>query len=281
MSHGSSWKLRHGKVVVVSLVSLVLGRRERLGEVCGDGERLQQDSQIKSSMTSWADQDGSISYVRWIRWKPGTRSGGIGSTAWTNGYIVWGSFQSFNVILRIFCHADFWNSAILTFLQASNPEVNLGELPAWNLVKVLFATMRDEMFDVSTVNVLLIYVKLVSDLYWTQTPRPSPTQASPTPASDVTDVPWRKPEEACFVFLEADSSPYLAEIQLFTCNQEDMSINIRWAQAGDETEQLQDQKDEPIIETFEFSYATWLLETVCLMLEEVWHHQDCSRCLAE
>eukprot|EP00434_Breviolum_minutum_P028808 symbB.v1.2.025482.t1/scaffold2475.1/size78315/1 len=53
-------------------------------------------------------------------------------------------------------------------LEASNPEVNLGE--------------------------------------------PSPTQASPTPASDVTD-------------------------------------------AGDETEQLQDQKDEPIIETFEFSYA--------------------------
>ena len=52
MSHGSSWKLRHGKVVVASLVSLVLGRRERLGEVCGDGERLQQDSQIKSSMTS-------------------------------------------------------------------------------------------------------------------------------------------------------------------------------------------------------------------------------------
>lgn len=83
------------------------------------------------------------------------------------------------------------------------------------------------MFDVSTVNVLLIYVKLVSDLYWTQTPRPSPTQASPTPASDVTDVSWRKPEEACFVFLEADSSPYLDEIQLFTCNQEDLSINIR------------------------------------------------------
>ena len=117
MSHGSSWKLRHGKVVVVSLVSLVLGRRERLGEVCGDGERLQQDSQIKSSMTSWADQDGSISYVCWIRWKPGTRSGGIGSTAWTNGlFFVWGSFQSFNVILRIseipcrflkFCHSDF------------------------------------------------------------------------------------------------------------------------------------------------------------------------------
>lgn len=220
MSHGSSWKLRHGKVVVVSLVSLVLGRRERLGEVCGDGERLQQDSQIKSSISSWADQDGSISYVCWIRWKPATRSGGIGSTAWTNGYIVWGSFQSFmwfygysTDILPCrflkFCHSDF--------SQASNPEVNLGELPAWNLVKVLFATMRHEMFDVSTVNVLLIYVKLVSDLYWTQTPRPSPTQASPTPASDVTDVPWRKPEEACFVFLEADSSPYLAEIQLFTC----------------------------------------------------------------
>ena len=47
-----------------------------------------------------------------------------------------------NLLPCSFLNFHFHFSA-LCFLQASNPEVDLGELPAWNLVKVFFVTMRD------------------------------------------------------------------------------------------------------------------------------------------
>ncbi len=62
----------------------------------------------------------------------------------------------------------------------------------------------------------LIWLVVCTEYCMTQTPRPSPTQASPTPASDVTDVPWRN-LPGLFSLKLTLLILHTAEVQLFKC----------------------------------------------------------------